>query len=322
MGETDLLIITHRKAQEVDGVIDAVRAHGKSVERINLCQYPEDITYSWSAYKFGSLLQVGKASVGWFHNPGRYSIAQSLTGHGREIALRECDGFWEGIGLSIDCDWLNHPQSLILSSRKLSQIAMARRLEIKLPDTLVSNNSTEVADFFSRHKGAVAKSIANGYSVYGDEQVKLYSRYFDRLPDDIASGLRFSPMIFQKCIRKLNELRVTCIDRECFGLIADTSDLGDEDIDIRRLNYQNEQARFQGVVVPDDIKRSSLQLMDHFNLSYAGLDWIQDSDGEWYFLELNAMGAFKWSEIQGAGDITTALAKAILRRFENSFAVT
>lgn len=320
MGGTDLLILTHRKAQEVDGVIDAVRAHGHSVERINLCQYPEDAAYSWSASNVGYLSQVGTTKVGWFHNPGRYSISRTLEGHGREIALRECDGFWEGIGLSIQCEWLNHPQSLVLSSRKLSQIAIAKRLDIAVPDTLVSNSPTEVAEFFSVHQGAVAKSIANGYSVYGEEHIKLYSRYFERLPNDLADGLRLSPMIFQKYIRKQNELRVTCIDGECFGLIADTTDLGDEKIDIRQLNYQDERARFRGAGVPDDVMRSSLQLLDHFKLSYAGLDWIQGPDGEWYFLEMNAMGSFKWSEIQGAGDITTALTKAILQRIEARFA--
>lgn len=320
MGETDLLLITHRKAQEVDGVIDAVRAKGLLVERVNLCQYPEQENYSWSSCQTDNLRRFARAKVGWFHNSGRYSISRSLEGHGRELALRECDGFWEGIGLAIDCDWVNHPQYLILSSRKLGQIAMATRLGIAVPETLVSNDPTEVVDFFSKHQGAVVKSLANGYSVYRDEHLKLYSRFYRQLPHEIAEGLRYSPMIFQRRISKLNELRVTCIDGACFGLIADTSDMEGENVDIRRLDYKAEQGRFRGIDVPDDISRASQMLMDKLKLSYAGLDWIQDADGDWHFLELNSMGAFKWSELQGAGDITAALAEAIVRRVESRVA--
>ncbi len=316
MGETDLFIITHRKAQEVDGVIDAVRAKGLSVERVNLCQYPEQATFSWSP-DTDSKTPFAAAKVGWFHNPGRYSITRTLEGHGRELALRECEGFWEGLALANDCHWLNNPKSLILSSRKIGQISTARRLGITVPETLVSNDPIEAAEFLAKHEGAVVKSLANGFSVYGEEQLKLYSRYYSTLPSELTEGLQYSPMVFQRRIRKSNELRVTCVDGTYFGLIANTSDLSSENIDIRRLDYSAEQERFRGIDVPSDVARASQKLMDNFSLSYAGLDWIQDTDGSWCFLELNAMGAFKWSELQGAGNITDTLANAIIRRAES-----
>jgi len=320
VGEIDLLLITHRKAQEVDGVIDAVRAKGLSVERVNLCRYPEQATYTWSSIPLDRPPNFPKARVGWFHNPGLYSISRSLDGHGRELALKECEGFWEGLALAIDLDWLNHPEALILSSRKLAQVDVATRLGISVPETLVSNDPVAVARFFVQHHGAVVKSLANGYSVYREERLKLYSRYYSKLPAELADGLSYSPMVFQRCIEKRCELRVTCVDGECFGLVADTSDLTSENIDIRRLDYEAEKSRFLGIKVPEPVLDASLALMSHFKLAYAGLDWIQDVNGEWYFLELNCMGAFKWSELQGAGDITTALASAIARRVSNRVA--
>ncbi len=314
MGNTDLLLITHRKALEVDGVIDAIRSQGLSVERINLCQYPEDASYTWTPMQVSVSPLIMRAKVGWFHDPGRYTICRSLEGHGRELALRECDGFWEGLALATEATWVNPPASLILSSRKLYQLAVAKQLGIAVPETLISNDLVEVDQFFTRHQGAVTKSLANGYSVYGEEQLKLYSRYYPQLPASVAEGLSYSPMVFQRRIEKRRELRVTCVDGECFGLVADTSDLIGENVDIRRLDYQSEKDRFMGIEVPLPIVDASRKLVDHFNLSYAGLDWIEDVTGAWFFLELNCMGAFKWSELCGAGDITCALANAIVRR--------
>ena len=124
-------------------------------------------------------------------------------------------------------------------------------------------------------------------------------------------------MIFQRKIPKVNELRVTVVDGECFGMFVDTSNLGDSETDIRKLNYTNEKMRFSGGPVPDDVTKSSVRLMEIFGLSYAGIDWVQDANGEWYFLELNCMGSFKWSEICGAGSITDSIASALIRRSQN-----
>jgi hypothetical protein len=315
VGDVDLLLITHRKAQEVDGIIDAVCERGFSVKRINLCQYPELETYSWSLNTLES--QIPRARAGWFHNPGRFTITRSLEGHGRELALNDCDAFWEGMALAKDCEWLNSPSALLLSSLKLSQLSAAAKLGVPVPDTLVTNDPLKAENFFTYHHGAVAKSLANGYSIYGEEQLKLYSRYYPKFPAELKIGLQYSPMIFQRRVKTRCELRVTYIDGKCFGLSADTTDLDGELIDIRRLDYKKEKGRFSGIDVPETICVATEKLMRHFNLSYAGLDWLQDLDGNWQFLELNCMGAFKWSELQGAGNITSALVEALVKRVEN-----
>ena len=177
---------------------------------------------------------------------------------------------------------------------------------------MVSNDPIEVRNFFDCHGGAVVKSLSNGYSVYKIQKLKFYSRYFPGATDELLSGLAISPLIFQKMISKKRELRVTVVDGYCFGMVADVHDLGEQNLDIRKLNYRAEKDRFNGMIVPEKIVLDSKKLMADFGLKYAGLDWIEDQDGQWYFLELNCMGAFKWSEICGAGDITKAIASALI----------
>ena len=315
----DLLLITNQRATEVDGVIDRCRMRGLTVERINLCQYPEWARFSWSPARGGfseseNLANTLSAKVIWHHDPGRFTITGSLKGHARELALRDCDGFWEGMTHSSRATWLNCPQSLATSSKKLLQLSLAQSFGISAPETLVSNDPEQVRAFFDAHGGAVAKSIANGYSVYGTEQLKLYSRFYSTPPKELLEGLAYSPMIFQKRVAKQRELRVTIVDDRCFGMVANTADLNEQDIDIRRLDYNVERKRFSGFSVPEAVEAASRKLMQDLELSYAGLDWIEEQDGRWLFLELNCMGSFKWSELCGAGDITGALSEALIKR--------
>ena len=314
MRAPDVLIIANQRATEVDGVIDFIRSRGLSVERINLCQYPEQLAFTWTP---SSPTEIGQGIVGrsgWFHDPGQYSITRSLEGHGRELALREASAFWEGAALAAPCSWLNSPNSLILSSRKLYQLSRARELGIRTPATLISNDRKAVLSFFENFGGAVVKSLGNGYSVYGKENLKLYSRYYPSAPEELLEGLAFSPMIFQGRVPKKRELRVTVVEDECFGLVADTSDLNGNEVDLRRLDYDAERFRFSGMTVPAQVAAASLAITESLGLAYAGLDWIEDEHEQWLFLEINCMGAFKWSELCGAGDITTAIAEALIRR--------
>lgn len=318
---SDVLLITNQRATEVDGVIDRCRAHGLSIERINLCQYPEKVFFSWSPadernFDRENLAHTLSAKAAWFHDPGRYTIARSLKGHARELAFRDCEGFWEGATHASSAVWLNRPDSIFKSSKKLLQLAVAKNLSIPIPDTLVSNDPELVRSFFDAHGGAILKSISNGYSIYGAEQLKLYSRFFLLPNEELIKGLAFSPLIFQQRVLKHRELRVTIVDDMCFGMVADTMDLNEQDIDIRQLDYSAETGRFSGIAVPATVENASLKLMRNLGLSYAGLDWVEDKDGRWLFLEINCMGSFKWSELCGAGDITGALSEALIRRAE------
>ncbi|MCB1469852.1 MAG: hypothetical protein KDK08_22505 [Rhizobiaceae bacterium] len=311
-------MITNQRATEVDGVIDIIRSRGLSIERFNLCQYPENSAFSWAPNTESSNEVVLAGRAGWFHDPGRYTIAHSLEGHGRELALRECDAFWEGATLAAPLSWLNPPDALILSSRKLQQLFRAHELGIPAPPTLVSNDRNTACAFFKKFSGAVVKSLASGYSIYGKEKLKLYSRFYANPPEELLEGLTYSPMVFQKRVPKRRELRVTVVEDHCFGMVADTSGFNSEDVDLRRLDYDTERHRFAGLTVPDHVAAASRKIVASFGLTYAGLDWIEDEHGKWLFLELNCMGAFKWSELCGAGDITTAIADALTQRVKSN----
>ena len=317
MTAPDIVMVTHQRAVEVDGVIDLLRADGLSIERLNLCQYPENSIYSWSPHrgmKSSSIENLLSAKVGWFHNPGHYTISRSLEGHARELAFRECQGFWYGVTSSANINWLNPPASLHQASHKLSQLSQALDLGLPIPPTLISNDKEEVQAFFDKHEGAIVKSLANGYSVYREEQLKLYSRFYERPPASLLEGLSYCPMIFQRPIQKRRELRVTVVDGQCFGMVAKLDNLAVNTVDIRKLDYQKERDRFAGMTVPIVVAEASQLMARSFGLAYAGLDWIEDENGNWVFLELNSMGAFKWSEICGAGPISSAIATALSKR--------
>ena len=61
----------------------------------------------------------------------------------------------------------------------------------------------------------------------------------------------------------------------------------------------------------------SIKLTNTFDLSYAGIDWIESTDGNFYFLEVNPLGSFKWYEQCGKYDITKAIGRCLLAKFNN-----
>jgi hypothetical protein len=307
-GAKHLTVYAGQQSQEIDGVVDLLRAGGWSLTRHNISEYPERYFVSYSA--------ESKVSRGahWLHSVPPFSTASSLTGLEREVSLRECIAFWEGVWKDVPTSrWLNTPASISAASNKLFQLKLATRLGINVPQWLVSNSSDAIAEFAAAHGDVVLKSLSSGFIPYGAESFKFYTRRATPALLDRLSGANLSPVIVQNRVHKRYEVRATIVANEVYCSALDYEKIPDV-TDYRELDLRAHREAFAKcpVSLADQVADASRKIAAEYGLRFAGLDWVVDLAGTPHFLEINPLPSFKWYELCGAGDISGALARALM----------
>jgi glutathione synthase/RimK-type ligase-like ATP-grasp enzyme len=307
-----VLIVASRSTREVDGVIDRVRENGYEVVRFSPCQYPEPKACSWRPGSGPDAFEAPDAA--WLCDFSGWSVEASLTGLEREIALAEVTAFVDGIFLSLSTNWINNPVAIRSASRKVLQLETVSRLGIAVPTTCVTNDPEEARRFCDAHEAVVAKALSTGFVTYGGKALKLYTRPVDRHSDALFNALKNGPLIFQSRVAKTEEVRSVVIDGHVALVRADLDGLPNDLVDIRRLDYQAERARFSPCNDRPDLAEASREIVAALCLSYGCIDWAIESDGTAIFLECNPLGSFKWFELCGGDDITGHIAEALVLR--------
>lgn len=308
----DVLVVAARQTREVDGVIDRLRARGLTVSRLAVCQYPDAEQVSWSPH--ASHYAYGAPRAAWLRDFSGWSVESKLTGLERATAIAETAAFVEGMLLSLQTNWLSPPGAIRVSSRKLLQLKTAVDLGIAVPETCATNAPESAREFCARHSAVVVKTLASSYFTYGDKNYKFYTRRLRDGKSELLQALRLGPLILQREISKREEVRVTVVDQKAFAVKLNLETIGDGEVDIRRLNYEQHQRAFEACFDREDLIEFSKRIVSALGLGYAGVDWAVDQDRNAYFLECNPLGSFKWFEICGGHDITGSIADALERR--------
>ncbi len=316
-----ILIVSQKDGRECDAVIDFLRSHQADVVRVNLCDFPEDSTLSVSYPDLADCLYVDSAkakrlrdcSAGWIHRLPPLSTSDTLRGLNREISIRESESLITGLLLSLECQWVNSPQNIWRSSHKPYQLTLACEQGLSIPPTLISNDQARVRDFVRDCDGPVVmKNLHSGYVEFEGRAYKAYTRVLSR--DQLAdlSNLSYGPCIFQACVDKARDLRLTFVDGEVFSASIRCDDLPPDDVDIRTLDFDVHRSRFTVTPVDDRLSSICSRMASALGLRYVGFDFVESRAGDLLFLEANALGAFMWIEQITGQPIAEALGRCIL----------
>lgn len=196
---------------------------------------------------------------------------------------------------SLDCLHVNHPERNDASSYKLYQLDLARRVGLTIPQTLVTNRPDEVREFYKKCKSQVI------YKLIG-ERTNFYLPKYEPGPGIPTLLLReedlehleqvsLAPHIFQECIIKKYDIRVTVIGKKLFAVKID-SQAGDGSLDWRR-DYSVDM---DPIELPDDVHSACLRLVERFGLNYGAIDLCVDQTDRHVFFEINNAGQYLWIE--------------------------
>jgi glutathione synthase/RimK-type ligase-like ATP-grasp enzyme len=255
--------------------------------------------------------KISENSVVWLRN---FNIKEITFKNSQLLNLFLLQS-WESSIVSffsnLDCTWINSISSSLKGNDKVYQLINAKKFGFEIPDTLITNEIHRVRNFYNLHNKDIIMKTINNHSIEFDG--KIYSRYTRPLTDNVMPKFKnclISPFIFQKRIKCSYELRVTIIGDRIFVAKLD-----------RNFNLNRSFIPHQGTFphsiteyleLSDNFKERCIQFVDSLGLVYGALDFIVDSKGGIFFLEINPTGDWYWIEKQTRMPITKAMIDLIV----------
>ena len=125
-----------------------------------------------------------------------------------------------------------------------------------------------------------------------------------------ATAVAFAPLVYQARIDRTLDVRTVVVGTDIFS--AGTASSEDGLDDIRRVPLA--EARYEAIALPDEARSGLRQLMTMLELEYISADFAVSENGDWYFLDLNATGAFLWVEKLAGFPISARIAEYLAVR--------
>ena len=247
----------------------------------------------------GDRIELGRARTVWMRRPRAAEVPASP---GDPEVARFCRREWaetlDGLFAALPARMVNQPLAEA-AAVKARQLAVARRVGLPTPDTLITSDPEAALAFVDRHDGEVIHKV----------QTSPRNRLFDTRawhPGDAAElhRLALAPVLLQERIRGAADLRLTFVGGEIFAarIVGGALD--------SRLDRGAEVTPY---ALPAATAEALCALMADLSLVFGTIDLKLDHDGRAVFLEVNTQGQFLYIEIQTEQPISAALAAFLAR---------
>lgn len=302
--EPTVLILTQEFDPTVDPVITTLTERGARVARIDLSYFPRRLTVTTSNFgeprrllhdrETGRIVDLDQIASVWYRRPTAFDFGTDMSAPEREFARREAMQGVGGILRATDCLWVNRPDVDAVSELKPYQLDLARRLGMRVPRTLMTNDPQEVSDLLATADRPIAyKAFTGGVihypgafpaglltTVVGDE----LREHLDRVGHTMC--------MFQEYVDKAYEVRLTVMGNTYFPVTIDSQATDETKADWRGLSSTMPYGPYRPL--PDEVVKKTQALMAELGAVYGAVDFIVTPDGEYVFLEVNPMGQFMW----------------------------
>lgn len=207
---------------------------------------------------------------------------------------------------------------------KMLQLAVAKSIGAKVPDTCFANYKTAFDDLCAKHEKITLKSISNA-SVFVDDE-KEYVFYSQKCKS--ADLMKQAPEAFsqtacylQNYIDKKYELRITVCCNDIVACKIDSQIQGETTGKIDWRQGYDYNLRQEIVEIPDSVKELCLSYLKKMKLNFGCFDFIVTPDDEYIFLECNPNGQWLWIELETGFDISEIVARNLTKN-ENIITAT
>lgn len=174
---------------------------------------------------------------------------------------------------------------------KLVSLKLAKKVGLKIPDTIITTNKNILIDFLNSHEYIITKNIQD-ILIFGDKD-DFYFTYTELILFDVINSLpdSFPPSLFQEKIEKEFEIRSFYLDGIFYSMAIFSQSDSQTQIDFRKYNNQNPN-RVTPFKLPLKIEKMLHQFMKEINLNTGSFDLIYSKNKEFIFLELNPIGQY------------------------------
>ena len=305
-----VLILSSLADPHARAVISSLAARGEQVHLLDLTEYPSQLALTMEFAGGRQRFQLNRPGAGtldlesvhavWWRRPGSFRLPDTLRDPAhRRLAHSEANTAFQGLFASLNALWVNPPYCDSKASHKPYQLALAQSLGLQIPQTVMTSDPAEARAFWAACDGDVIYKqficLPEAWSEtrkLGEAETKL-----------TEESIRLAPVIFQRRVSAVADLRVTIIGDDIFAAAVDVRTLA-YDVDVR-MNLDAQHVRH---TLPHDISQKLLVLMRTLGLVYGAIDLRLRDDGSYVFLEINPAGQFLYVEEQTGQPITAALA--------------
>jgi glutathione synthase/RimK-type ligase-like ATP-grasp enzyme len=195
--------------------------------------------------------------------------------------------------------WASDYYAMARANQKSLQLAVARRLGFRVPDTVITSSPDVARAFIEEHRPCVSKSLTPTYpELKGKQQILLTTLITKDSPLPDLSNLYLAPSIFQEAVDTKYDLRVTVVGDKVFPAIMTS---GIERTGNHQSVRDNRLGDMQLVVAdkfPKAIAEKCIAHVRELGLNFGAIDLLVDTKGEYWFLENNPNG--QWAFVEEA----------------------
>lgn len=260
----------------------------------------------------GNSIEIKKIkSVWWRLKPNLTSIPETQEEFERtKFIHREWQLTLEPLKYFLkECFWINRREADSLARNKPFQLEIAQKNGFIIPNSIISNNSSDVVTKANEFKKAVYKPLS--YFIIPPDRV-LYSSIMPlHEVGEKAANIEQAPCIFQEYIDKDFELRITILGEKIFPVKIKSQKNKEAKFDWRKDQINIEYEEFE---LPQEIEKKLLKVHKDFNIFYGAYDFIVDPTGGYHFLEVNPAGQWLWIEEKLNLNISESIAEALVNK--------
>lgn len=280
-----ILIIGSQSEDHSAFIYEKIRSRGVYAGYIDTAQFPLHSKISlfpdrnqpgYLKTREGEKLALSDVrSVYWRYYMGTPIHAEITDPFQQQMAYREIESCVGSMFRMTDCLWLNSPEAVEMHVYKTYQLQLMHRQNIRIPQTLVTNDIDELRDFYERlHKKVIYKPVCGGAHT-----TRLTD---DDFCDERMRELAHSPVLFQEMIEGV-DIRVYLVENELFAgeIRSKTLDFRDD------ANHE-----IVPVALPDAVAADCMKLAKTLKLEMTGIDVRRTPEGEYVFFEGNPAPMF------------------------------
>ena len=202
---------------------------------------------------------------------------------------QELSGLFDAILTEYEhCRWVNPRTAIARAHAKVAQLPVAKRIGLKVPDTIITNDLDALTVFAERHnKDIVAKPMRAQIVGTGNGTRVIGTRKLSR--EHYGAAVAYAPCFAQERLLLRAEIRVVVFGTNVYAFRMTTSTRADDIKQVPLRDIHHSPCQLSATV-----ERQLLELTRLYQLEFAAIDLAETDSGELVFLEVNPNGQWLW----------------------------
>jgi hypothetical protein len=258
----------------------------------------------------GGELDLREVRSVWYRRPGAPRLPHGMAPATASWLALECDQFLRGCWAALPALWVSPPHRIRTAMLKLNQLRLARRLGLRVPRYLVTNDRAAAREFVACAPGpVVAKSLGLPSIQGADGELALPTQVVTAESPWLAGTPALGPTFLQELVPKRREVRLTVFGARTIAVAIETAGVSEAAVDMRMAGF--DALPHRPIELPAGLAGACRELVRRLGLGFAAIDLLETDDGH-VFLELNPNGQWLWLELMTGAPLTSALCDLLL----------